>query len=62
MAMKKILYDNSNIFAKILDGAIPSYKIFETDHVLAILDAFPTVPGHSLLIPKARGYVTIMGK
>ncbi len=38
---------------KILDGDIPSTKIFETEHSLAILDAFPSTPGHSLLIPKA---------
>ncbi|KAJ0405378.1 hypothetical protein P43SY_000257 [Pythium insidiosum] len=53
-------YDAENVFAKILDGKIPSYKIFETEHVLAILDAFPLVPGHALLIPKARGYATVM--
>ena len=46
-------YDDSNIFAKILRGEIPSYKIFETEHALAILDAFPCCAGHSLLIPKA---------
>lgn len=45
-------YDPNNIFAKIIRGEIPSYKIFETEHVLAILDAFPCAPGHSLLIPK----------
>merc|ERR1711893_226245 len=28
------------------------YKIFETDDVLAILDALPVSKGHSLLIPK----------
>jgi diadenosine tetraphosphate (Ap4A) HIT family hydrolase len=27
---------------KILGGAVPSYKIFETEHVYAFLDAFPT--------------------
>lgn len=45
-------YDKDNIFAKILRGEITSYKIFETPHSLAILDAFPACPGHSLLIPK----------
>jgi histidine triad (HIT) family protein len=54
-------YDNDNVFAKILDGVIPSFKIFETEHVLAILDAFPLVPGHALLIPKARGFATVDG-
>lgn len=36
-------YDNENIFAKILRGEIPSYKVFETDHAYAMLDAFPGV-------------------
>jgi len=49
-------YDPENIFAKILDGKIPSYQIFENKHVVAILDAFPSVEGHCLVVPKARGY------
>ena len=47
-----IEYDKENIFKKIIEGKIPCYKIFENDDVLAILDAFPSVPGHSLLISK----------
>uniref|UniRef100_A0A7S4B163 tRNA-binding domain-containing protein n=1 Tax=Chrysotila carterae TaxID=13221 RepID=A0A7S4B163_CHRCT len=46
-------YAPDNIFAKILRKEIPSHVIFETDHALAILDAFPMVRGHALLIPKA---------
>ena len=46
-------YDSSNIFAKILRGEIPSHKVFETEHCVAILDAFPMAEGHSLLLPKA---------
>ena len=45
--------DESNIFAKIISGDIPSTKVFEDEDCLAILDAFPSVPGHCLLIPKA---------
>lgn len=56
-----MVYDEGNIFRKLIDGQIPSYKIFETEHVLAILDAFPVVPGHALLLPKASGYATITG-
>lgn len=41
--------------------SIPSpEKIFETEHALAFLDAFPMTRGHALLIPKAPGYATIM--
>ena len=46
-------YDKSNLFAKILKGEIPSHKVFETEHALAILDAFPVCDGHALLLPKA---------
>ena len=45
-------YDKENVFAKILRGEIPSNKIFETDYSYAMLDAFPSRPFHSLLIPK----------
>ena len=47
-------YDEDNVFSKIIAGKIPSHKIFENDDVIAILDAFPSVPGHSLLISKVR--------
>ncbi len=40
------------IFCKIVSGDIPSKKLFETDHVLAFLDAFPLSEGHCLVIPK----------
>ncbi|CDJ35448.1 HIT domain-containing protein, putative [Eimeria mitis] len=53
MTPQPTTYDSDNVFAKILDGRLPSYKIFETEHCVAILDAFPTAPGHSLLISKA---------
>jgi histidine triad (HIT) family protein len=46
-------YDNSNIFAKILRGELPCYKIYEDDHVLSFLDIMPRCPGHTLVIPKA---------
>lgn len=45
-------YDPNNIFAKILRGEIPSVKVFEDDVCLAIMDAFPQVLGHALVIPK----------
>ncbi len=42
------------IFEKIIDNEIPSYKIFEDDKIIVILDAFPKKPGHSLFIPKIK--------
>ena len=41
-----------SIFTKIINGEIPSYKIAENDQYIAILDAFPLVKGHVLVIPK----------
>ena len=46
-------YDSNNIFAKILRGEFPCYKVYEDDHVLAFLYIMPRVPGHTLVIPKA---------
>ena len=46
-------YDPNNIFAKILRGEMPSYKIYENDKVLAFLDIMPRAPGHTLVLPKA---------
>lgn len=51
-------YDDDNIFSKILDGKIPCFKVFESKASIAILDAFPTTEGHTLLLPKLKGYTT----
>jgi histidine triad (HIT) family protein len=40
------------IFAKILRGEIPHYKIYEDAHVLAFLDINPLSRGHTVVIPK----------
>ncbi|KGR90798.1 protein hit [Ureibacillus massiliensis 4400831 = CIP 108448 = CCUG 49529] len=40
------------IFCKIIDGSIPSTKVYEDDHVLAFMDVSPLTKGHTLLIPK----------
>ncbi|WP_076864281.1 HIT domain-containing protein [Bradyrhizobium mercantei] len=54
-------YDDQNIFAKILRGEIPSFKVHETDRTFAFLDIMPRSPGHTLVIPKApaRGILDI---
>ena len=41
-----------SIFRKIVDGEIPSHKIYEDDNVLAFMDIHPIQPGHVLVIPK----------
>lgn len=45
-------YDKNNIFAKILRGEIPSFKVFEDDKTLAFMDVMPQAAGHTLVIPK----------
>jgi histidine triad (HIT) family protein len=45
-------YDDSNIFARILRGELPSKKVFEDEHVLAFYDINPLAPTHILVIPK----------
>lgn len=43
---------NDCLFCKIIDGQIPSYKIYEDDYVYAFLDIACDVYGHTLVIPK----------
>jgi histidine triad (HIT) family protein len=45
-------YDPTNVFARILRGELPSYKVYEDDHAFAFLDIMPRAPGHTLVIPK----------
>jgi len=47
-----MVYDNDNIFAKILRGEIPCNKVYEDDHALAFHDITPQAPVHVLVIPK----------
>jgi len=40
------------LFCKIIEGAVPSSKVFEDDSVLAFNDINPKAPVHVLVIPK----------
>ena len=40
------------IFCKIINGDIPSSKVYEDDKVLAFNDINPVAPYHILVIPK----------
>ena len=40
------------IFCKILNGEVPSRRLYEDDKVIVIMDVNPKVDGHSLVIPK----------
>ncbi|MCZ4257627.1 HIT family protein [Sulfitobacter sp. PR48] len=45
-------YDDQNIFARILRGEIPSFKVYEDDETLCFMDIMPRTDGHCLVIPK----------
>ena len=45
-------YDDQNIFAMILRGEIPCFKVFEDDETLCFMDINPRTDGHCLVIPK----------
>lgn len=40
------------IFCKIIEGEIPSHKVYEDENTVAFLDANPTSKGHTLVVPK----------
>lgn len=48
------MYDDSNIFARILRGEIPCKKVYEDEHALAFEDINPQAPVHTLVIPKGK--------
>lgn len=45
-------YDNTNIFARILRGEIPSHRVYEDAEAIAFMDVMPQGPGHLLVVPK----------
>ncbi len=40
------------IFCKIVKGELPSYRLYEDDLIIVLMDAYPNVDGHVLIIPK----------
>jgi len=52
------MYDNQNIFAKILRNEIPCQKIYEDDYILSFYDINPQKKIHALVIPKGK-YVNL---
>lgn len=53
-------YDPNNIFGRILRGEVPAAKVWEDDHVLAFMDAFPQSEGHVLVISKTSTSRTLL--
>ena len=45
-------YDDTNIFARILRGEIPSKRVFENEWAIAFHDINPQAPVHILVIPR----------
>lgn len=50
--------DPNCLFCKIIDGVLPSVKVYESANVLAFLDVNPVEKGHVLVVPK-RHWPTI---
>jgi histidine triad (HIT) family protein len=47
-----VAYDPNNIFAKIVRGEAPCFKVYEDAHTIAFMDIMPQAEGHTLVIPK----------
>ncbi len=51
-------YDDSNVFARILRGELPSRRVHEDEWAVAFHDITPQAPVHVLVIPRGR-YVSM---
>jgi histidine triad (HIT) family protein len=40
------------LFCKIINGDIPSQKVYEDEYTFSFLDINPSSPGHTLVVPK----------
>lgn len=48
------MQDENCVFCKIVSGKIPARVVIQNDRAIAMLDAFPLAPGHTLVIPKSH--------
>lgn len=46
--------EEPSIFTKIINGELPSHKVYEDERTLAFLDIFSPIPGHTLVVPKTE--------
>jgi len=46
--------DEPSVFTKIINGEIPSWKVYEDDRVIAFLNIRPVCDGHTLVVPKKQ--------
>lgn len=42
------------LFTQIIDGEIPSHKVYEDEHTFAFLDIHPVTTGHVLVVSKKQ--------
>ncbi len=47
-------YDDTNIFARLLRGEIPSRRVYEDSFAVAFHDIAPQAPVHVLVVPRGR--------
>lgn len=50
--MEKSKENKDCIFCKIINGEVPSKKVYEDRNFVAVLDIKPKADGHTLIIPK----------
>jgi diadenosine tetraphosphate (Ap4A) HIT family hydrolase len=48
------MYDENNVFAKVIRGEIPATKVYEDEAVMAFEDISPAAPKHVLVVPKGK--------
>ncbi len=48
------MMNEKSIFELIIDGQIPSMKVYEDENFIAFLDIQPKQKGHTLLVPKVK--------
>ena len=44
--------EEKTVFARIIDGEIPTEKLYEDEHCIVIQDVNPQAPTHILIIPR----------
>ncbi|MFS8651701.1 MAG: HIT family protein [Caldibacillus sp.] len=50
--MERMMVVSDCVFCKIINGELPSAKVYEDEHVFAFLDLSQVTKGHTLVIPK----------
>ena len=48
------MYDEQNVFARILRGEIPAQIVYDDEWCVAFHDISPAAPAHVLVIPKTK--------